>query len=254
MKKLLIQSLIVSVTLSCGVSAGDISTKTSKKAQGPIILTHPLINFMDKVMGVEVYGLILQVRREVRKRLEGALTKSGNKKGMYLYEGQNHTVTSLAKIESQYEMEYYSKKNYLIENKVHYSEEEWNHEFEQIEKEYAGRTKALRHVLEQAKDDFLKISEGYVEGARGTKEQTLILIKESCDKRGVENCFLLRWGEAEEGNETALLKNDVITFKEYAKFLNDLANFLEDMARSCPRSWKKFMDFVRKNRTKHGTA
>lgn len=221
-----------------------------KKAKTPkyVILTHPLINFMDKILGAGPYGLILQVRRETRKRLYGLSTKSDKRLGMYKYNGENHTATSLAKIESQYEMEYYSKKDYLIKNKTQYAEDEWNHEMETVEKEYAERKKILRKILEEAKDDFLALSEDYLESARGTKEQTLTLIKESCEKRGVKNCFILKWGEAEEGNETALLKNEVVTFKEFAKFLYDLSNFLEDMARSCPRSKARFLEFIRKNR------
>jgi len=228
--------------------AADASAKPKKPKA--IVLKHPLIQFMDKILGAGPYGLILQVRREVRKRLYGVPTKSGARMGIYKFDGKNVTVTSLAKIESQYEMEYFSQKDYLIKNKANYDEAEWTQEMDRLETEYQERTKVLQEILDSAKEDFLAISEDYVESARGTKEQSLILIKESCDRRGVKNCFILRWGEAEEGNETELLRKDVMTFKEFAKFLYDLSNFLEDMARSCPRSRKKFIDFVKQNRRK----
>ena len=233
-----------------GEKTAESSTSAKPQAKAPksVLITHPLIHFIDKLMPAGAYGLILKVRREVRNRLYGVATKSGRRLGMYQYEGRSHTATSLAKIESQHEMEYYSQKDYLIKNKAKYSEDEWAHEMESIEKTYAERTKDLRKVLEEAKDGFIAITESYLESARGTKDQVLMLIKDSCNKRGMDGCFILRWGETEEGNETDLLKNEVVTFKEFAKFCYDLSNFLEDMARSCTRSKKRFIDFVRKNR------
>jgi len=220
---------------------------SSATASGPVLLEHPLIHFVDKLMSSGAYGLVLQVRREVGKRLFGQPTKAGSKRGVYEYKGEKYTLVQLAKIEDAVEKEYVSKKNDLIEHKSNYGPAEWDAMMQELEDEYNHEAALLQEALKEAKEDFIEISKDYVEAARGTKEQVLVLIKESSDKRGLNDCFLLKWGEEEEGNETYYLRNDIHTLKDFAKFLYDLRNFLTDMANSMPRCKKKFMSLVRKS-------
>lgn len=102
----------------------------------------------------------------------------------------------------------------------------------------------MTEVLEIAKEDFLALTAGYVDSAKGMKGPLLALIQEFCDKKGIRDCFILTWGEAEEGKEDEGLRRDVHTFKVFTKFCDDLAGFLEAMARSCPKAKKLFVAMI----------
>lgn len=208
---------------------------------GHIVLEHPLVNFIDKLMSSGEYGVILQIRSEVRQRLFGVPTRdgSGSRIGMFDYKGDKYSLVQLVKIEGKCEKEYKTRKTELISNPA---------QLEALEQEYKETKRVLREVLEVAKNDFIEISKDYIEAARGTKEQVLFLIKESSEKRGIKDCFLLKWGETEEGHETIYLENDIVTLKGFARFCYDLTNFLEDMARSMPRAKKKFLSLVEKSK------
>lgn len=227
----------------------------AKKTQH-IALTGPFIEVMDKLMPGSAYGLMLQVRRETRKRLFGVEQKDGSRVGFYDYQDKKCSVGELEAIENQFKKAYWENRAELDAEIAKYSREELDliddlvKKIIKIEKKFYYVMHELRKVLKIAKEDFLELSERYVDSARGTKKEILALIKESCEKRGVGECFILRWGEADEGNESDLLRYEVLTFKEYAKFCRDLSNFLADMAGSCPRTKKKFIDMVRKGKKK----
>jgi len=230
---------------------GSACLKSEKKH---IVLEGKFIEFMDKYMPASAYGLMLQVRRETRKRLYGIDHKRDEKIPYYDYKGEKCTVVELAAIEKEFNHAYWEKREQLDAQMAQYSRDELYNQQElvneiiQNEKDYFAEMEALRAVLYVAKEDFLGLSGRYVASARGTKKQLLALIQQSCDKRGIGRCFILRWGEAEEGHETDLLRYEVLTFKEYAKFCRDLCNFLEDMARSCPRTKGKFLEMVREKK------
>jgi len=212
-----------------------------------IKLETPMLALIDgKSFGINgvVFGLVLQVRKEVRGILYGQSMANGERQGLYVLDGKHYSVISLARLEYQYDFEYYFAKNELIKNRSDYGEADWQAQMENVETLYKTRKAALKKVLEKAKDEFLKITNSYVESARGVKEQTYYLIKESCDKRGRDDCIILQWGEAEEGKEGEILKNQVVTFKHFTQFCYDLANFLEDMARSCKEGQKQFRQMI----------
>ena len=253
MKKFVMYAGLISFTFFANNFAVDTkneatdAAKTSVNKPGPILLVHPLIHFIDKLMSSGTFGLLLQIRREVGKRLFGEQTKSGSKRGLYKYKGDTYSLVELARIEDKVDKEYTNTKNDLIANKANYDPAQWDTMMQDLENTYNQETKIFREVLAVIKDDFIEISKEYAESARGTKDQMLVLIKESCDKRGLVNSIMLKWGEEDEGNEAYYLKRDVITLKAFAKFLYDLRNFLTDMANSMPRCKKKFLSLVRKS-------
>ena len=106
----------------------------------------------------------------------------------------------------------------------------------------------MRELLEFAKDDFLDITSSYIGSCRGFKEQILALIQESCELRNNKNCFLLKWGEEKDGQEGELLKKEMVTFEDFETFCIDLTNYLEDMARSCPKGKKLFIELLKELR------
>jgi len=225
-----------------GCESVDVITKKPKH----IVLESPLVSILDKLMPASAYGLMLQVRREVRKRLYGVKNKEGKLAGKYDYHGNKYTLLELVDIECQHERDNLEKKNRLIESKLSLSQEEFEKSLNQLEKEYAGMCTELRELLELAKEDFLSISACYAESARSTKKEILGIMQESCDKRGSQGCILLKWGEEDETNEGISLRTEVVTFKGFTEFCFDLCNFLEDLARNCPRTKKKFYDMVRR--------
>ena len=78
-------------------------------ARKEIVLTSPMIDLIDGksfAINGEVFGLILQVRREVRKRLFGNRQKDGTFVGIYTFEGQLYSMTELATLECQYKQEF----------------------------------------------------------------------------------------------------------------------------------------------------
>jgi len=217
-----------------------------QKKSNHITLESPLVGILDKLMPASAYGLMLQVRRETRKRLYGVKNENGQMVGRYEYGGKIYTILELVQIERQHQIDYLEKKNHLIESKLSYSEDEFQKELIKIEKEYDKICVELGELLAFAKEDFLSVSACYAESARGTKKEILGIMKESCEKRGSEGCVLLKWGEEDETNEGISLRNEVVTFESYSKFCVDLCNFLEDLARNCPATKKKFYDLVMK--------
>jgi len=105
----------------------------------------------------------------------------------------------------------------------------------------------MRASLELFKQSFNAKAYVYLESARGAKEQMLVLMEESCQKRDRMDSFILRWADAPEGCETVLSEKEIITFRHFDLFLSDLLNFLEDLTYSCP---KAFGQFVAKYRAK----
>jgi hypothetical protein len=199
-----------------------------RESKNEFILESAMISFVDgKSYGVsgDVFGLMLQNRREIRKRLYGfadsakgeAAVKTGKEDakrvGMYDFCGSKYCLIDLVQIESK------NKK----ENK-----------------------EALLCCLETAKEDFISITKNYVRGVNAIKDYLLTLIEEFCQKKGIEECFLLRWGECEAGQEEAIIRNEIVTFKEFSQFCIDLSDFLEVLAKSCPKGKALFVEMVKK--------
>ena len=247
MGKIVVFSAVLYLVLSLQVYCENI--EAIQKNSSHIILESPLVGVLDKIMPANAFGLMLQVRRKVRKLLYGVKGDDGKVVGAYEHEGKMCTIKDLAKIEGEYEKDYCAKKKYLNDDRDQYSDREWEQEFISIEKEYYGRMKALREIIAIAKEDFLSMTGSYVGGAREMKKELLGLVQESCDKRGVcDDSFMLKWEE--EGHEGESLRNELFSFREFESHCHELCNFMEDMARSCPRTKQRFLDLVRNSRNK----
>jgi len=214
-----------------------------------IVLTSPIIDLIDgKSFAIdgEVFGLIIQVRREVRKRLYGIRSKNGKFTGIYEFNGEMLSVAELTLLETQIDSHYNTQRNTLAQSRETTSEQEWNYQVEKLEQEYAQRKSELFELLNFVKEDFLSVTTQYCDGIRGFKGQILMLIEDSCHQRGKESCFLLKWGDERDGNEGELMRKEILSFKEFETFCIDLSNYLEDMARSCPKGKKQFLDMIKK--------
>lgn len=177
----------------------------------------------------DTYKLLMVVRKEIRDRIHGRIdtsVKADPKKkeavkkiGVYDFGGKKLCLMELVEIEDE-----------LEKNKLKYSQKE----FQEIKS-------ALYACLEIAKEDFISATRGYVKGVNGVKVHIFTLIGEFCEKKGIKECFLLKWGETEAGQEEIIIKSDVVSFNFFTQFCIDLADFLEVLAKSCPEGKKKFM-------------
>jgi len=253
MKKTVVFSVMlcfcVNLVLVSVSNCGKNENCESRIYKNIIVLESPMLGFIDGKnfgMNANTFGLLLQVRREMRKRLFGIPTHGGKRVGMYNLYGKQYSLIELTKIEGENEVEYYSKKSYLEKNKSRYTSEIYQKELCKIEEKYKKAKVSLAEVLHWAKEDFLQITAGYMDSAKGMKGPLLMLIQEFCDKKGLEDCFILTWGQTVEGEEDENLRCQVYTFNVFTQFCEDLAGFLEAMARACPKAKSMFLEVVRK--------
>ncbi|MFC1841771.1 hypothetical protein ACFLYA_01745 [Candidatus Dependentiae bacterium] len=227
---------------------GSLCAKVDKhrERKEKIVLDGPLIGLVDG-LGIDgqVFGVILQSRRKMKKRLYGFSTADGTLVGMFEFEGETYCLLELAKMESDNENEYISQLNDLERNRSAYADDDYYEEKAAIEQRYKERKDALLQVLEVAKEDFIAVSSLYLESAKGMKAALLLIIKEYCQKRGLEKCFLLDWGETEEGGEEESIRENVKAFSNIVNLCTDMIDFLEVMARSCPKAKVMFVEMIR---------
>jgi hypothetical protein len=157
------------------------------------------------------------VRREINIMLIGNKTKNGSHIGIYTFENNHYTVQELASLEQEVKR----TNNDTLGNK-------------------------LNILLEQVKKEFIIKVDPFMESARGTKHQMLILIEESTHKRNKKNNFLLKWADAPEGNEETIFLKEVQSFGALEAFAQDLLDFLGDLVRSCPKGRAQFIERVQK--------
>jgi hypothetical protein len=211
-----------------------------------IILTSEIIHIVDGFQipwGIDanVIKLMLHVRREIKKIQFGEQTKDGQFEGHYVFHDLHHSIRSLAILESKYEAEYYQKLTEFNKNPSLY-----HHELHDLNIWYNQIKQQLSVCLEIAKKEFEQKIASFSKNAQGGKDQMLILIEESCRKRNRNDCFLLKWAEVEEGNETKLMHEQINTFKGMDQFCTDLVNFLEDLMNSCKKAWAQFKKLMEK--------
>lgn len=214
------------------------------------VLNSPLIDLLDgKSFAIdgEVFHLMIQMRRKVRQILFGSQNEAGQLQGSCEFDGQFYSVTELVIIESQCEYEYRSRVDELNANKDKYTSAEWQQAMDDAQTQYDAKKRRIRLVLEKAKEDFLTMTAPFM-GCMRFKEPLLGLIQESCNLRHNKNCFLLKWGEEPTGQEGILLRKDLVTFKDFEKFCVDLTDYLGDMAESCPKAKKMFIEILKKKK------
>lgn len=162
----------------------------------------------------------LYIRKQIQKLLHGLVDRNtGTTKGVYYFNGQYHSVATLAKFELEH-------KN-LSDN---------------LKKELAD-------LLEVAKNDFIKIAEPFVAQARGAKMITIRFIEEWAHYYNKKDCALLHWSKAKDGHEFDTFRTQTTSFVLLAEFCEDLLSFLADLVKSCPRAWEQFEELMKKQRS-----
>lgn len=157
-------------------------------------------------------------RRKILDILLGEPATNGTRIGRYTFDGKKHTVQSLAYIEKE-----------LLQANSSNAQ---------------SKQKELRQALAEAKNDFVIISEEFIDRARGAKGILVVLIEEDCIKRHHPDSLLIEWAKTPEGQETTMFNQRIINFIRYYSLTSDLLNFLVDLVHSCPKAEKQFKDRV----------
>ncbi|HRN78562.1 MAG TPA: hypothetical protein PLU71_04935 [Candidatus Dependentiae bacterium] len=185
-----------------------------------ITLESPVLKLFDGTafgINADIIELIGLVRREINTMLVGNKTKNESYVGIYTYEGKQYTITELAALEQD---------TRSLGN--------------------THRSRTIHELLDQVKKEFIAKVEPFMERARSTKHQMLILIEESTNKRNKKDNFLLKWADAPEGHEEAVFLKEIKSFTALVAFAQDLLDFLGDLVRSCPKGRAQFVERVQK--------
>ncbi|NBV40597.1 hypothetical protein EBR77_02025 [bacterium] len=133
----------------------------------------------------------------------------------YEYDGQMHSIRSLAHIQE-----------YLEEHKHEIGPDT-----------FAQKMGALQDILFYAQHDFLCLVDNFLHHVHSQKKLMSELITESCQKRNTPNSYMLRWSSyPDDIKENEIFEQDITSIKMLYAFCSDLVNFLTDLAHSCPHA------------------
>jgi hypothetical protein len=177
----------------------------------------------------ELVGAVYKIARDVQAMQLGKRTPAG-RIGMYKFQGNVHSIRSLAVIEQA--------------------------NLQELKRATGDRRVAcekcateLGLLLAKIKQDFKAIVSPFLGQARGAKEPMFMLISESVTKRNRPNSMLLDWAHSSE-DEMVSFDKSVTTFALFDEFCTDLVNFLGDLVGSCPKARAQFEklkeDYIRR--------
>ncbi len=206
-----------------------------------------MIHFLDdKPFGITAKTIqtMLLARREIKKLQFGEQTKKGLIEGHYIFEGKKQSIHSLALLESSYETEFYQKEAEYLKDKKRYARE-----LEELERNYNQTKNKFKSVVEIIHAEFESRIAPFAKSVRGAKDQMVVLIAESCQKRNRSESFLLKWAEAPVDTEMEYFRTHVTTLKALDQFCTDFTHFLDDVMRSCPKAWAQFKKLIDEQHT-----
>jgi hypothetical protein len=100
-----------------------------------------------------------------------------------------------------------------------------------------GQKEQFDIVLVQARADFITIVEQFLINAKSAKDLMGEIVNESCKLRQNTNAYILKWAHINTTeSEKVIFKRDISTLTSLSVFCNELIDFLEDFASSCPNA------------------
>ncbi len=215
MKKLvLLFILFTGSALKCDIATRDYP---------PIILTSPKLKLVDGkswAMDGRQFKKTMKFRLDVNKRRFGEKIANNEFVGFYIFEDEKYSLAQLIELEEQL----------MASNSI-------------SDREKHAR---LRPLLRAIMEEFIKLSQPFLEDARGAKAEMLALITEWATKAHRLESYLLAWGRSREGEEAEVIYTNIKTFAAFDQFLTDLVYFLETLMRSCPIATQQFKDLLKK--------
>ena len=142
-------------------------------------------------------GIVMQ---NIKARLMGVKKADGSFEGMYTLNGKRYTLWQLEVMEAHGELTPAQHAEYL----------------EQVKREFMGFIKTFMARLNIAKNFVI------------------VLMKESCERRGCANSFMLSWSKVND-NELQLFHATMKNFQQVGLFFEELYYFMGDLAFSCPK-------------------
>jgi hypothetical protein len=171
-----------------------------------IKLDAEILKFSDgSFINADTIGVMRSLQHQVRLLLLGDRDKNGNRVGRYEVHGKKYAVMALHELE---------KKN--------------------------PNDPEIQKCLAVIIHDFIRISDGFSEQARGAKSMILQLIEESCQKRNRQDSLLLKWGSVSHEEEETIFRDNVKSVDSFMCFCTDLFNFFNDLIDSCPKALNKY--------------
>ena len=98
----------------------------------------------------------------------------------------------------------------------------------------------LNAYLVPAKEDFTVHIAPFLDEAQETKDFMLNLIEEWSEKAERPDSLLLMWGNTAAGTEQEMFKREIVSFKAFDLFTQDLISFLETIIHSCKKARAEF--------------
>lgn len=216
MKRLLLSLLFISSPAFCNeihLGAPDYNYKDLVEVQELRVfkelenkflrLNNETLHEFDGVFGLfdgYTVGGIGIVMQNIKARLMGVKTSDGQFDGWYSFRDGKYTLWQLESMEMHKEF---------------------------TEKEHF-------EIVEQAKKEFSTFIKPFMARLNIAKNFVIVLMKESCTRRGVPNSFMLSWSRVND-NELQVFHAEMKTFQQMNKFFEELYYFLGDLAYSCPK-------------------
>lgn len=208
---------LLSVSYAALIVAG------STRDYPPIVLTSPKLKLVDGkswAMDGKQFKKTMKFRLDVNKRRFGEKVGPNEFIGFYEFAEKKYSLAQLIELEE----------TLMASNSV------------EDQKTYAALKPFLRTIMEE----FIKLSQPFLEDARGAKAEMLALITEWAGKAHRTGSYLLAWGRSKEGEESEVIYTNIKTFSEFDQFLTDLVYFLETLMRSCPIATEQFKELLKK--------
>jgi hypothetical protein len=191
------------------------STLRSKEA---VILESPVLKLVDGTFfNADTIEQMRNFQRLILALILGDQTPDGSRVGRYEYKGKKYGIHALALIEQQMNQSSSAESPEMVED-----------------------AQQLLVTLQEAKNDFIKLSEEFKSMAQGAKQTMVKLIEESCSKHGRLDSVFLILVRAKDDNETTTFDMHVVSLTLLESVCIDLLNFLNDLINSCPKANMQF--------------
>lgn len=101
---------------------------------------------------------------------------------------------------------------------------------------------ALQKTLDETITLFEKISEPYSKHAQTGKHFSMKIINRWIEQRSRPTSHLSEWARNSFADERVLFRKEIINFKKFDEFCDDLTLFLLDLVYSCDISYQKYRE------------
>lgn len=111
-----------------------------------------------------------------------------------------------------------------------------------LEDDPSADKQALKKTLHDTITLFEKYSDPYIQDAQAGKQFSMKIIARWMEQRNRPNSHLGEWSRNSAADERVLFRKEIVTFKKFDEFCDDLTLFLLDLVYSCDISYKKYRE------------